>query len=413
MADTVYGLTSTGFNTKRLRDIQDSIKNRLLLLKDPDTGESLQVDFDEDDPIIQIVNAFCDELSGMWQMAAENYSQFNPLLASGSSLSGLVQLNGILRKTGTPSSVVLTFVGELGVLVPLGTKVADEDGNVVWLTSVDAVIGTGGNVSVTAYSQDNGAFSYIAGTINTIVEAISGITSVVNQTDSTPGTPDETDQMLRLRRSKSTETPSIGIAESIYGGLNKLDGVTYAKVFCNRTNATDAKGIPAHSIAVIVRGGDNTEIAKEIFIRAGVATGFHGSTTINIIDSMQVATPVSFTRPDEVEVDVSIVVDEIEGSEFPADFAALIKQNIVDYAVDGPAGIGIEGGSFDSFGFPPSENIVASRLYIPVNAVKGIKICSLEIAKHGETLGTDDIVIDWDEVGLFVAENITVTKLGT
>lgn len=407
---SVFGITNSGFNAKRLRDIQDSMKDRLLQLKDPDTGESLQIDWNEDDPIIQIINAICDELAAEWQVLSECYSQFNPLLASGNSLSGLVQLNGILRKTGSPSTVVLKFIGEPGILIPKGTEVTDENNEIVWVTASPLTISSNSEGYVSANSKTNGAFIYVAGTINTLIGEISGFASVVNPSDSVPGVLDESDADLRMRRSKATETPSIGIPESIYGSLINLDAVTYVKIYCNRENAADDKGIPAKSIACIVRGGSDEEIAKNIFLRSSLGIGFYGTTTVNVVDSMQVATSISFSRPVEVAIDVEVIIDEIEGSAFPADAEEQIQANIVNYAANGPAGIGITGAGFDSFGFPPAENIVASRLYIPVNAVKGVKIISLKIAKHGEAVGNEDIEIAWNEVGIFTGSNITVIK---
>lgn len=409
---STFGISENGYNVKRLADIRSSLQTRLAQLKDPDTGESLQVNWDEDDPMIQILNALCDELSANWQLSFENYSQFNPLLATDASLSGLVQLNGIVRKKGSPSSVVLKFTGEVGAQVPLNTRVTDENAEVIWSTSVATTINSEGEATVTAYSETNGAYSFVAGTINTFVVEIDGLQAVVNTDDSVAGVADETDYALRVRRDKATETPSIGIAESIYGGLMNLNGVTYVKIYCNREKETNELGIPGKSIACIVIGGDNEAIAKQLFMRSGACTGFYGSTAVTFVDSMQIATTIRFSRPIEKAIDVKVVVAPIEGSEFPDNYETAIKENIVKYATGGPSALGISGDSFDDFGFPPAETVVVSRLYIPVMAVKGIKIVSMQIALHGEALGVDDIVIDWNCVALFDSENILVQLEG-
>ena len=98
-----------GFKLKRLNDLRSSMKGLLEQVSDPDSGQNLQINLDEDDPFIQVVNIFIDELSSAWELVQVAYGQFNPKLASGPALSGLVQLNGIVRKQGTPSTVVLTF----------------------------------------------------------------------------------------------------------------------------------------------------------------------------------------------------------------------------------------------------------------------------------------------------------------
>ena len=75
------------------------------------------------------------------------------------------------------------------------------------------------------------------------------------------------------------------------------------------------------------------------------------------------------------------------------------------------SGLGIETEStstFDKYGFPPSEDIALSRLFTPINAVKGVNVKSLEIGVDGGVLSANDIPIDWYEVGVFTASNIQV-----
>lgn len=405
-----HGISETGFNIKTFQEIREDMKAKLMQVYDPASGETLQPDFDENDPFIQMVNAFCDELAALWQLASVAYGQFNPLVASGVSLSSLVQLNGITRQQGIPSTVVLTFTGEDGIVVPAGTIATDQDNTVEWATDNDVVV-QGGEVQVGAKSTVNGTFSYGPGAINVIGTPVTGITSVVNVLATVPGRTDETDEALRVRRERSTETPSRGIAESIEGAVSNIEGVTYCKIFCNRGMETDEHGIPAKSIAVVVLGGSDEEIAKEIFNRAGIATGFYGSTVVTYTDSLGIATDVAFSRPEQVAIDVDVVCAPIEGSMYPADYAAQVRQAIVAFAQNGISGLGVTSvsGAFDDFGFPPSEDIVASRLYTAVNSVQGLKVVSLEIARHGQTPGTADVSIGWNQVGFFAPANIQVS----
>ena len=56
MAD--FGLdTQLGFVKKRFNDIQNELKVALGQIEDPVTGEFLQVDFNEDDPLINVEGA--------------------------------------------------------------------------------------------------------------------------------------------------------------------------------------------------------------------------------------------------------------------------------------------------------------------------------------------------------------------
>lgn len=406
-----FGITPTGFREKTLPEIRQSLYDRLIQVKDPDSGETLQVNFDENDPIINIINSFIDSLSQSWKILSQTYDQFNPNRAAGASLSGLVQLNGITRKTGSPSSVVVTFTGEPGRKVPANTIVSSDINSIKWKTDFEVTIGADSVVSVTAHSTTNGHFTISPGTINVIDEPLLGIQSVINSSSSVPGSVDESDEELRIRRQRSTEIPSRGIAESIAGGLLSLDGVSYVKIFCNRTNQPDERGIPGKSMAVVVQGGDDVQVAEQIFIRSGATTEYYGTTSVEFMDSLQQSTTVSFTRPRPVPIRVDITVDDMENVSMSSEYKQQIIDNIIAFAESGPAGIDISLEIFDDYGFPPSENVVVSRLYIPINAVKGCKIVDLKIAREEEELSADDVNIDWNEVAQFSADNIVIKKV--
>jgi len=409
-----FGINSTGFRTKTFSEIRDSLKEKLILVKDPKTNENLQVDFDENDPFVLMVNAFCEELSTCWEILEKAYSQYNPQVAVGASLSSLVQLNGIVRKKGSPSTVVLTFAGDSGTLVPEGTIVTDEESSVLWQTTEDATIGSSKSVEVLAESQENGVFEADPGTINTVISSIAGVNSVVNRVASTPGSVDETDADLRVRRSFSTQTPARGIAECLYSAIMNIEGVKDCKIYCNRKAITDCRGIPPKSIAVVVDCEEteqlNLAIAKEIFNRAGIVTGFYGDTNVLFTDTIGVQTVVRFSRPTPVDIDVAVSVVPTENEVLPNDYAEKIKSAIINYAKNGVYGLGIETPSFDPYGFPIGENVVASKLYTPVNSVGGMKITSLRIARHGSALSTNDIEIGWNEIASFSASNIYVQE---
>lgn len=97
MAD-VYGVTSTGFVLKRLNDILSDIATQLNNVQDPVTGENLIFNLsDENDPLVQVVNAVADQISVCWEQLQICYDQHDPLKATGSALSGTVQLNSLIR----------------------------------------------------------------------------------------------------------------------------------------------------------------------------------------------------------------------------------------------------------------------------------------------------------------------------
>jgi len=93
-----FGITDSGFTLKRLADILADMVTALNTVTDPVTGESLTPNLaDENDPFIQQIQATADAVSECWEQLQLVYNQFDPLQASGSALSGLVQLSGLTR----------------------------------------------------------------------------------------------------------------------------------------------------------------------------------------------------------------------------------------------------------------------------------------------------------------------------
>lgn len=408
-----YGVDSAiGFQIKRLADIKASLQSNLLQITDPDSGETLQINLDENDPLVQVINGFVDELTATWELMQVVYNQFNPQLAGGPSLSGLVQLNGIVRKKGSASTVTLSFTGSPGIRIPAESIFTDADGQVFWTTAADIYLDSiTGLASATCSSTTNGAFVNDSGTINIISSTITGLDTVINPSASTPGTADESDVDLRIRRRNSTSAPAQSVAEALYAAIMNLDGVTLCRLYVNKTLTTDGNGIPPKTVAAVVVGGTDADIATAIFTRIGGAEDTYGNTTITFADSMNQMNSISFVRPASVVIKVNIDITILDVNIYPADGASRIKENIVLFASQGAAGLGVtEEEVFDRTGFLPGDAVAISRLYTPINAVPGLKINSVQIAEGSGSFGVSDIVIGWDEIASFATVNITVTE---
>ena len=52
----------------------------------------------------------------------------------------------------------------------------------------------------------------------------------------------------------------------MYGSIFGVDGVRHCKIYENDTNVTDGNGLPAHSIAPIVDGGTDADVAMAIYL---------------------------------------------------------------------------------------------------------------------------------------------------
>lgn len=112
------GITETGFETKRLPDIQTSINNSAIAR----FGEGVNL---EDDTILgQMRDILSDELRQLWEGLQATYDSSTPSKAEGINLDDVCARVGIKRLDAKPSEAVVMFKGTNGTIIPSGSLVA-------------------------------------------------------------------------------------------------------------------------------------------------------------------------------------------------------------------------------------------------------------------------------------------------
>lgn len=402
------GVTSAGFEAKRLADIVDDAEAQLALIVDPVSGQSLQPDLTSSDPAMQIAKVPLDGLAAAWEMAQLVFEQFDPNKANLNSLRALVQLNGLTQQGQTASVVTLTFGGSPAALVPAGTLVSDIGNTHQWATEADLVLDGAGMGSTSATCVDFGPVPAAAGTLTSIVTPAAGVLTVTNVLAAQLGRDAETLPQLRVRRERSTLAPSAGPVEAIYGNVANVPGVTYARVYQNNTLITDSRGIPPKSVAALVVGGDDVDIAMVLLARTGVSSGWAGTEAVTLYDTQNEPFVVRFSRPNPVPIYLAIEIEITDPSRFPANGLAAMKQAIIDYAEGGAPALGVTDG-FGITGFPPGSPVIRSRLYTPLNYIPGHRVNELFLGTAPAPTGEADIVVDWDDYAQFTEANISIT----
>ena len=404
MAD--YGITDSGFVLKRLADILQDMADSLSTVTDPVSGEYLTPDLsDENDPIVNIINAFSDSLSTIWENLQIANNQFDPDKATGAALTGLVQLNGLERTAGTYGTVAVTMTGTPGLAIAAGKQIANIAGTIVFELPGFTFDGSG-NATETATRTEYGTEIAGAGEVVSILTPVSGWDTVTNALASVAGSLEETDTELRARRAVSTALPSSSLVESMHSGLSALDGVTFVSAYINSDMTTDSRGIAAKQYGIVIQGGDDEEIAETIFNRSSMYS-YYGSTTVTIYDNLGLSHDIKFSRPTEVPVYVEIEIEIINLSIWPTDGPDQIKEAILLYASSGAAGLGISS-LYDQDGYTPGQTVYANELYIPINTVQGMKVNSVFVGLSVSPTG-NTATIDWDEIASFDADNILIT----
>jgi uncharacterized phage protein gp47/JayE len=244
-----------------------------------------------------------------------------------------------------------------------------------------------------------GATVSLAATITTIVNPIAGWSTVTNPLDATVGTDEETDSALRIRQAQSVATPSQSLLESLFSAVADLTGVIQTIVLENDTGSVDGNGQAAHSVQVLVDGGDDDEIAEAIFNEKCVGITSIGSTTVVVLDNKGGSHNINFQRP--TLVPIYVIVNLTAGATYPANGDTLITQAIIDFA----EGLLVEG-QRQGIG----DNVINSRLYTPINSVIGHTIDSLFIGLAPAPASSTDLVIAFDGLAQFLSGNITINS---
>lgn len=324
------------------------------------------------------------------------YNSFSPSTALSDALTRNVKINGIVRRGETRSTVDLLLTGTAGTTITNGS--AKDTNGIIWHFPASVSIGVNGSVTLTATCDANGAVAALAGSVTHINTPTRGWLSVTNPLAATVGVAAETDAELRARQSQSVALPSLTPFAAVDGALANISGVTRHKLYENDTGSADANGLPAHSISAIVDGGDATTIAQTLRGKKGQGVGTYGATTIVVADIWGNPHPISFSRPVNVPVFVSITLRVFPG--YTSLIADQIKSTIARYINSLAIG----------------DDVLISRVYSPANlgVVSGgnaryYDINSLSIGKTVGSVATANIDIGYAEAASCSPANIAIT----
>lgn len=332
-------VSTLGISAPTYDEVLSSLKASFRLIY----GADVYLEADSQDG--QLLAIFARAIHDCNQTAVAVYNSYSPATAQGAALSNQVRLNHLVRLAATNSQVNVQLTGVAGSIITKGV-VGDVAGN-KWDLPDTVVIPPGGTILVTATAQQPGAIKAAIGTVTNIITPSRGWQSVTNPTSAAVGNAVETDAELRVRQLVSPAGRSTTILEGLTSALLALPGVNYAVVYENDTGVADANGIPAHSIAVVVEGGDSQQIADTIYRKKTPGCGTYGTTTINTLDPLGNSVPINFFVPalEPLAVEVRIVVNTF----YTAAIGEQIQRSMVDYVTALKVG----------------EDIEIPRLYIP------------------------------------------------
>jgi uncharacterized phage protein gp47/JayE len=389
LSNMACSVTAAGISRPSFSDIYETLQAKFKSIYGSD---AYILPDSQDGQMLAVVAKAIDDCNAACQAA---YSAFSPATAQGAALSNNVKLNGIARAVATHSTVDLFLVGTVGTQIN-GGVVSDTSGN-RWLLPTTVTIPIAGSITVTATSEEAGAIQVSTGTVTKIETPTLGWTSSTNPSASAPGAPVETDAALRQRQTVSVTQPSRTVLGGILGAVLALPGVTAARAYENDTSAVDANAQPAKSIALVVKGGVNADIASAILMKKTPGCLTHGTTTAAVSDTMGVGPyNINFFRPTNVPILVAITIKARPG--YATAIGTAIKQAIVDYI--NLLGIGVR--------------VDLGKLYLPAQFFGApdsakFEVDVLQIAASPGPVASADVSIPYTSIATCQVSDVTLT----
>lgn len=380
-------LTSTGITAPSYPEILDYFQSQYRLIY----GADIYLGNDSQDG--QFLGIIAKAQHDSNSVAVAVWNSFSPATASGNGLSSIVKTNGIARATPTNSTVNVLVTGVAGTAVING--VAQDFSRQKWDLPATVNIPGGGSITVTATAQVAGAVAAPANTVTQIITPQLGWQSVNNPTAAVLGAAVETDAALRRRQSTSVAQPSTTALVGTVGAVAALAGVTRYAGYENPTGSTDANGLPEHSIAIVVEGGDTMEIGAAIANHKTQGCDTYGTTSVNVFDIYGLPITIDYFIVGTVRITASITLTAISG--YTTDIGIQIKQALADYVNALPIG----------------GKVIWTRLFQPANlngTAPGLayEIDSLLIAAYPASPAAADVAVLFNQAAHLNVADITL-----
>lgn len=394
-------ITTTGFVAKTEQEYFDEERQSYLDIDpkwnlDPSTPDGLKLARDS------------ETFTNLDEAAQLAYNSKDPNKARDLELDIICALTGTFRSLGTPSNVNVQLNGVPGSVILAGNLIESTVDGSRWSLDSNVTLDGSGVGTTTATATVNGATQADIGTITKIVNTVGGWQSVTNTSVATPGTNKQTNADLRLERALSVSRPGNNQVDSMLGEVFSVSGVRRLKIYENDTAVTDSNGLPQHSIAVIVDGGTDDDVALAMYVKKNPGVTLHPVNTPVVVNVVSPIYPqnnkdITFSRPNYI--DMILVIEVTNDGTLPVTtIEDEIKQAILDYS-NGDL-VAAECG-FNVQGFDIGEDVPYSRMYTPINQVIG-KYGNSFISSLTLNSGTTNVTIAFNELSRWTDANITV-----
>jgi uncharacterized phage protein gp47/JayE len=356
-------------------------------------GEDINVDSNSPDG--QLINIFAQILMDQYELLSQVYTSFDPDQAVGVVLDQRCAINGIQRKAGTYTYVMLDVTVDRSVTLPGLDEnsaedsyiVSDNEGNQFVLVNTENL--TAGTTSLRFRAMNIGKVEVLPNTITTPVTIILGVTAINNNSGaSEEGSNEETDAELRERRKRSVSISNQGYVDGLYSALANIPDVTAVSVYQNRGDTTDADGIPGHSIWVVIAGGSDKEIGEVMNYKVAGGVGMKGTQSVNVAQADGSVATYHFDRPTSETLYVQLDITPLDGQ-------VIIPDDIKSSLVNGMK-------------FAPNETVDSSAIICYIKSIQENVALTCQVSTDGTTWETVVTPTTKDKFFVMTSDSITI-----
>ena len=356
-------------------------------------GEDINVESNSPDG--QVINIFAQMLEDQYELLNQVNASFDPDQAIGTVLDQRCAINGIQRKAGTYTFVTIDVIADRSVTLngvdqyseEQAYTISDGQGNLFVLSATSAI--NSGTSQLVFRAKNIGNIEILPNTITTPVTIVLGVISVNNPGVAiTQGTNEETDAELRARRKASVSISNQGYTDGLQAALANLPDISRVNVYQNRSNSTDADGIPGHSIWVVVQGGTDAEIGAVMDNKVAGGVGMKGSQSVNVQQADGQVATYYFDRPSAQTLYVTLDITPLDGQTIvPAD----IKSALVN-----------------GMSFQPNETVDSSAIICYIKSIQDNVALTCQVSTDGTTWETVVTPTTKDKYFQITTDSITI-----
>lgn len=377
-------LTAQGFKRKRYEEIEAELQEKARELFGPN------VDLTDRSTIGKIIKILAEREAASNELAEDVYNSDFHDTAEGVNLTRKLKSIGLSLNLEQKATGEVTFDADTGSSAIKGMIVGTETG--VDFVTVEGGAEKFGKITVGIQAVNAGeAGNVAAGAITIIKTPVAGITAVTNEQPTTGGSDRETETEARARYKRSVARGGSGTVPAILAALLDMPDVKDALITENDENTALPNGQPPHSLAPLVYGGDDVEIAQTIFETKGGLRSW-GTTVVNVTDSKGMVHQIGFSRPVEVPVWIRVTLTKAE--DYPADGDDHVKTAIISYV----GGTDADGTVYDGLGL--DTDVIRYKVSSTLSDIPGIYDLVIETSLDGVTYTSDNVPISGGKVAV-------------